>query len=660
MKFRNMIIALLCFLVVTVGCSNSKDVEEDELNSSQDFFSEAPRLQDDFYASVNFEELKEIQIPADKTSWGVFNKLIDETDNQLKSIFSELGKLESSDEDVMKAVSYYNMALDMDRRNELGFTPLQSEFDFIDKNSFDDIVLHFIFETPVESVFSLGAFSDPDNSSMLLFDVYQPSLGLPSRKYYFEEPEIMDKYKEHLVKIFEMVGDEDPEGSMEKVLKVETFLAEYSNTPTENRDIEATTNKYTMVELKEEYPNLPWDRIFEKIPNKDFQINLGQPKYFKALNDYVANLSVEEIRPFFKYALINTYILYLSDDFVDQDFEFYVKTLRGQEEQEPLWKKSQDLVLRDFPHSIGKIYVQKHFSDESKQEMERLVSNLKISFEKRIKQLDWMTPETKDKALEKLDMMNMKVGFPDKWDSYSQIEVVDGEFLLSRINVARFKVLNGDHGLFKVGEPKDKSKWSMAPFRVNAYYSPTNVEIVFPAAILQKPFFSLEQTDAQNYAGIGMIIGHEMTHGFDDKGKKMDKYGNLNNWWTEDDEMSFSKKAEMMQERYDGFEVLPNKFINGNLTLGENIADLGGISIALDAYHLVGNDNEEFFSHYSKSWAIKMREERQLQLLNIDPHSPAKYRINGILPNLDLFYETFNITEDDGMFIPEKDRVRIW
>lgn len=662
MKFKNMIIALLCFLIVTVGCSNTKEIAENDVNAeeSKEFFSGAPRLEDDFYETVNFHDLKEMKIPADKTSWGTFNKISNETDNQMKTIFSELSRLESEDEDIMKAVAYYNMAMDMETRNSLGIEPLEVEFDFIDNNGLNEIMLHFIFETPVGALMDIGAYSDMENSSLLIFDIYQPSLGLPSRRYYFEEEEILESYKQHLVKIFEMIGDDNPEESMQKVLRVETFLAEYSNTPTENRDIEATTNKFTIQELKTEYPNLPWGQIFEKIPADDFPVNVGQLKYFEALNKYVVDTPIEDMRPFFKYALINAYINYLSDDFVLQNFEFYGKTLRGQEEQEPLWKRSQDLVLRDFPHSIGKVYVQKYFSEESKEEMEKLVSNLKIAFEARIKDLDWMTPETKTKALEKLEAMGMKIGYPDKWDSYENIEVLDNEFLKSRINIVRFEALNGDHGLFKVGQAKDKTKWSMPPFMVNAYYSGTNVEIVFPAAILQEPFFSLDQTDAQNYAGIGMVIGHEITHGFDDKGKKMDKNGNLNNWWTDDDEKAFEVKSKMMQERFDSFEVLPEKFINGNLTLGENIADLGGLNIALDAYHLVGNNDEEFFTHYSKSWVIKMREERQIQLLNIDPHSPAKYRVNGILPNLDSFYTTFNITESDGMFIPNNERIKIW
>jgi predicted metalloendopeptidase len=496
---------------------------------------------------------------------------------------------------------------------------------------------------------------------------------LPDRDYYFDDSErglqLRDAYRNYIETMFDLAGSADPTEIADRLVQLETRLAEHQWTRVANRDPVARYNKLMDAELGEMLSNIDLDAYFAGIGSgRQEYVIVSQPSYMQAFNELFPEVPLATWREYEKLQAINSYAAFLATEYVDTRFDFFNKTLRGQEEQQPRWKSAISSVNRNLGELLGQLYVEKHFPPAAKTRMEVMVSYLILAYEESIQNLDWMSDETKAKALEKLSKFKPKIGYPDEWRDYSDLEISDDDLIG---NIIRARAFAHYRQIDKLGKPIDRNEWFMSPQTVNAYYNPPKNEIVFPAAILQPPFFMLDAEDARNYGAIGLVIGHEIGHGFDDSGSQYDGDGNLRNWWTEEDRERFEERTDKLVAQYSGFEVLPGLFINGELTLGENIGDLGGTAIALRAYEmsLEGSGspiidgltgNERFFLGMAQAWRSKNRAEATELRVKSDPHSPAYYRVNGVVPNVDAFYETYNVREGDGHFLPSGDRVRIW
>ena len=502
---------------------------------------------------------------------------------------------------------------------------------------------------------------------------WQSGLGLPDRDYYFDESargkELRAAYQVFVERIMTLAGSEDAAATAANIMALETNLAEHHWDKVDNRDPEKRYNRYSDEELGELLSNVNLDAYFEGIGSgrQDYVI-VSQPSYMQAMNALFPTIPVATWKEFLRYQAVTSYANFLSSDFVDTNFEFFGKTLSGQEEQQPRWKRAITSVNGNLGELLGQLYVEEHFPAEAKARMSTMVDYLILAYEESIRNLDWMSDETKAKALEKLSKFTPKIGYPDEWRDYSDLDI-DPEDLVG--NIRRARTFAHYRELDKLGKPIDRNEWFMSPQTVNAYYNPPMNEIVFPAAILQPPFFMLDAEDARNYGAIGLVIGHEIGHGFDDSGSQYDGDGNLKNWWTTADRERFEERTGRLVEQYNGFEALPGLFINGELTLGENIGDLGGAAIALRAYEmsLEGEESpiidgltgeERFFLGMAQVWRSKYRDEATELRIKSDPHSPPYYRVNGVVRNIDAFYETFDVKEGDAHFLEPDERVRIW
>ncbi len=673
-------VALACVALVA-GCDASAPeaaVPDPALQSGIDLagMDTSIRPQDDFFSYANGTWVENTEIPADQSGWGSFNILRDTGLAQLRTIIEDASKDAAPGEAATKIGSFYKAWVDVERANALGAKPLDDLFARIEAlEDFDDVVAFFgaTNELGLDAPFQLFISQDVKQPDRYVVITWQSGLGLPDRDYYFDETErgreIRAGYVRYVEKLLALSGYEDSQGAAERIMALETRLAEHHWDKVVNRDANKRYNKTTDAELQRMLSNFDLDAYFEGVgTGRQEYVIVSQPSYMQAMNDIAPAVDLSTWKEYLRLQALTSYADYLSEDFVDADFDFYGKTLQGRLEQQPRWKRAVDSINGNIGELMGKLYVERHFPPEAKARMEDMVANLILAYEESIRNLEWMSEETKAKALEKLSQFTPKIGYPEEWKDYSALEVAPDDLVG---NIQRARVLNHYREVDKLGKPVDRSEWFMTPQTVNAYYNPPMNEIVFPAAILQPPFFILEAEDARNYGAIGLVIGHEIGHGFDDQGSKYDGKGNLRNWWTEADRAAFEKRTKALVEQYNGFEPLPGLFVNGELTLGENIGDLGGAAIALRAYELSldGKESpvidgmtgrERFFLGFAQVWRSKYRAEATELRVKSDPHSPPVYRVNGVVPNVDAFYDTFNVAEGDGHWLPPEDRVHIW
>jgi putative endopeptidase len=642
------------------------------------YFDQNVKGNDDFYQHVNGGWLKNTEIPADKSRWGTFDILHEESLKQLHDIVDELSKqqlVEGSSE--QKVASLYANFMDEKSIEALGIQPIQAEITNVDalksKKDIAQLAAHFS-RIGVTSPFDVGIDQDMKNSTEMVAMLGQSGLGLPDRDYYLKNDakfkKIRSQYLKYIEKILSLAGDKQAAQHAQGILKLETQIAKIQWSNVQNRDVTKLYNIYKTQDLAKLSPKIDWQTYLEKqeLSDKIKTIQVIQPSYFKGLSPIVDNTSLEVWKAYFKFHLVSDFSSLLSQAFVDNSFDFYSKQLREIKEQKPRWKRGVQLVEGTLGESLGQIYVKKYFSAEKKQRMEVLVQNLMKAYSQSIDKLDWMSPTTKVQAQKKLASFAVKIGYPNKWRDYSALEIKNNDLIG---NVIRSREFEHQYALNKLGKPVDRDEWGMTPQTINAYYNASLNEIVFPAAILQPPFFDMDADDAVNYGAIGAIIGHEISHGFDDQGSQFDELGNMKNWWTAEDHRKFKEKTNTLVAQYNAYEPIKGYHVNGELTLGENIADNSGLAIAYKAYQLSLNgkaapvlDNltgeQRFYIGWAQAWRSKITDAMQVEFLKRDPHSPDKVRGNATLLNQAPFYDAFHIQQGDKMYLPANKRVTIW
>ncbi len=566
--------------------------------------------------------------------------------------------------------------MDIETRNKLGTKPLNDDLAMIDAiEDYSDLAAYFAyanrygFGTP----FAIGQVPDFKSPKEYMIYTWQAGLGLPERDYYFKDDEasqkIRDAYVPHIEKMLSLAGMQNAAEKAEMLMALETSIAELHMKKEQTRDWASNYKKVAIDDLSTLMPNFDWNAFLTQAELQDLSaLVVLQSDYMKQLDGLIQQTSIEDWKTFLKWGLINASATRLTDEFDNANFAFYSQTLRGVEEQRERWRRAVDVVNQHVGEVIGKVYVKEHFPPAAKARMMEMVDNLLAAYKDSIQDLDWMTDETREQALDKLSKFTVKIGYPDQWKDYSALTVAADDLYG---NLKRSADTQYDEMLEKQGGPVWTHEWSMTPQTVNAYYNPTMNEIVFPAAILQPPFFDMDAEDAINYGGIGAVIGHEIGHGFDDSGSTFDGDGVLRNWWTDEDRAEFEARTGQLVSQYNEFEALPGLFVNGEYTLGENIGDLGGISIALKAYHmsLDGEDapvldgftgDQRVFIGFGQVWAIKYRNEALRSRIQTDTHSPANFRANGSVRNVPEFYEAFDVTKDDELYLAPEKRVKIW
>ncbi|WP_345880820.1 M13 family metallopeptidase [Shewanella algae] len=642
-------------------------------------FDHQVRHQDDFYYSVNGKWLATTPIPADKSNYGAFSVLYEESQAALKQIIEEAAakpnRAEGSVE--QKIGDFYAAYMDSTLTDQLGIAPLKGQLADIAKTASHADIAALMGKLLTDGSgipFGFYVNNDAKNSSQYGVYLYQSGLTLPDRDYYLkDDPKFVanrEAMREYVRNLMSASGYPHADAAAANVANIELFIAQSQWSRVESRDANKAYNKMSLKELQQLMGGFDFDGFAKAagLTGKTQDVIVRQPSYFEKLGAEFGKFPVSAWQDYLAFHLVDSYAGLLSQQFVDLHFDFHSKTLMGIQEQKPRWKRAVDGADQVIGELVGKEYVARHFQPEAKARMESMIKNLIKGFEVSIDELEWMTPETKKAAQEKLSKFTYKIGYPDKWKDYSNLEIKADDLVGNYQRYARFEYQDM---LAKLGKPIDRSEWHMTPQTVNAYYNPVMNEIVFPAAILQPPFFNMEADDAVNYGGIGAVIGHEISHGFDDQGAKYDGDGNLRNWWTDKDREEFQKRGAQLSAQYSQFEALPGKFVNGDLTLGENIGDLGGLTVALRSYHLSLNGKEapvmdgltgdqRFFVGWSQVWRRNYRDEELGRRLLTDPHSPSHYRAMGTPRNVEGFYKAFDLKPTDKMYLSEEDRVKIW
>ncbi len=650
------------------------------------FFDNSVRAQDDFYRHVNGTWLNSTEIPADKGRYGSFDKLSDDSLEQLRTVVERLTQsADAADPDQRKLVELYASFMDEAALEKLDLRPLASEFARIAalkrRSQIPGLIAHF-------SLLGVGApyrpqvHQDARDATKYVFDLHQGGLGMPDRDYYLENDDrlqqIRAKYLQHVETMLRLAGDSaagEPAAAQEAhdIVALETALAKVQWTKVENRDPVKTYNRVELTQLARLAPGYNWKAYLSDagVAGKVDYLVISQPSYITAFNELVARTPLPVWRSYFRWRLLSEFAPFLSKKFVDENFAFYGTALRGITQNRPRWKRAVGLVDGAIGEGLGKIYVASYFPPEFKSRMDQLVRNLLAAYQADIDTLDWMGPETKQKAHEKLARFTTKIGYPAKWRDYSALRIVPGDLLG---NVMRANAFEYHRNVSKLGQPIDRTEWEMTPQTVNAYYNPEKNEIVFPAAILQPPFFNAQADDAVNYGGIGAVIGHEISHGFDDQGSQYDGLGNLLSapgWFTQADLDHFKARTRALVTQYSAFAPVPGFPINGELTLGENIADNSGLAIAYQAYQLsLGGEpapiidgltgEQRFFMGWAQVWRAKTRDNEAIMRIKSDPHSPAQFR--GSVPEMNQapFYQAFGVKDGDKMYLPPEQRVSLW
>lgn len=631
---------------------------------------------DDFYHYAVGSWVKQAKIPADKPMWCFFVEQGEKTDRILHKILLQAGKSADPDREEYKIGTLFALGMDEGRIEKDGFAPLEREIKDIEGikeiKELPRVMarLHLIGSGPF---FSFGSMHDPENSSRMIASLWQGGLSLPDRDYYLEKSsrEIREKYLAHLQKVFRLLGEEKALAGKhaDTILKIETALARVSMEKENLRDPYKTRHKISVRQLVRLTPSFNWKNYFAALGLAPPEtLNIGQPDFFRSLEQVLTHFSLEEIKTYLRWHLIASLSPYLGRDFVAADFAFFKKTFLGLQSQPPRWKRMVGVVNALLGEAVGKVYVKEHFPPSSKKKMQALTQNIIAAARQRIRELDWMEEATKKEALRKLDRLTVKVGYPDKWTDYSRLKIKKDAFMA---NILRANCFELQRELREIGKPSDRKKWYMPPQTVNAYFSPPNNEIVFPAAILQPTMFDPRADDAVNYGAIGAVIAHEITHDFDDQGRKYDARGNLRDWWTKNDDKRFRERAQRLEKQFSGYVAIDHLHVNGKLTLGENIADLGGLHIALTALQnsLRGKkrkkidgltEEQRFFFSWAEGWKSKIRPEYLRLIVKTNPHPPHVFRVNGPLANIPEFAKAFDLPKDCAMALPASKRTRIW
>ena len=654
------------------GCQTANDGNAHFVEDDMDL-SVAPG--EDFFQYANGGWLAKHPLPSDKGSHGSFDLLNDDNLQKLKDIVETAQKSGAAKGTSQQKVGdLYSCGMDTAARNADGYNALKPYLADIQSKAKDNLPELLVELQKIGSChfFALYAGSDVDNSEINIAKLYQSGLGMPNRNYYFDDSENGQKlqklYIEMLAKFGKLIGFENAEARAQAVFDFEKLLAEKQNTPEENRDPIKQNNKTKVSELAALYP-FDWEAYLSAWGLDIEIINIAQPKYFSSFGEIIKNADIEVIKDYLTLHLIYDNSNILSSDFEDAEFEFGGRNLLGQKEQKPLWKRVLGNVEGAIGEQVGQVFVEKYFPQSAKDRTRELIEHLRVAFGERIDKLTWMSDSTKAQAKDKLAAITIKIGFPDKWRDFSGLQI-DREkgFAANMLEATKFDVA---FDIAKIGKPVDHTEWFMLPQMVNAYYDPTSNEIVFPAGILQPPFFYANGDDAVNFGAIGVVIGHEMTHGFDDEGSHYDKFGNLKNWWTQQDREQFDATTSRLASHFSKFVVVDSLHINGELTLGENIADLGGLNIAYQAYHnaVAGKEvpaidgqsgDERFIRSYARIWAMNSSDEYLRRQVNIDPHSPGKFRVNAQMCLFEPFYEIFKPSPEDSLYRAPEDRIVIW
>ena len=664
--------------MVFAGCAQNNKEGKPAIDLANFDLTTAPS--EDFYQYACGGWMEANPLTPEYARYGIFDQLEKENNEKLKALIEELGSTPQKPGSVGEKIRMmYEMGLDSLKRNADGAAPVMEQLAAINAVSNHKELSAMAGRIHVESAspffgFYIGA--DEKNSTMNLLQFYQGGISMSDRDYYLLEDEstvkIRNAYRQYIDRLFVLAGysAEEAAKAADAVLALETEIAKVSVDRATLRDVHKNYNKMSVKEFTAKYDFLDWNEFFRETGiSKSTELNAGQIPFFEGLTKLLKKTSLEDQKLYLSFKLLNAASSYLSDDFVNANFDFYGRALQGKEELQPRWKSSLAIVNRSLAEAFGQMYVEKYFPASSKEKMIEMVANLQTALGERIEALEWMSEQTKSKAQEKLGTFIVKVGYPDNWKDYTALEIKNDSYWA---NICRTNVFAHNDMMEDEGQPVDRTEWGMSPQTVNAYYNPTTNEICFPAAILQPPFFNPDADDAVNYGGIGVVIGHEMTHGFDDQGRNYDKDGNLSAWWNEEDEEKFNERAQVLVEQYDKIVVLDSLHADGRYTLGENIADQGGLLVSYQAYMntLKGKDvpadidgftySQRFYIGYANLWAQNLRPQEIMRRTKTDVHSLGKWRVNAALRNIEDFYTAFDIKEGDAMFLAPEERINIW
>ncbi len=673
MKVKQILPVAVLAIAALTGCEGKKEMNSGIKLENMD--TTAMRGAD-FYQYACGGWMAAHPLTDEYSRFGTFDKLAENNREQLKGLIGEIAAGQHEQGSIAQKIGdLYNMAMDTDKLNADGMAPIKEDLDKINAIKDQAGIIQAMAELAGSAYFQFYVGADIMDSKTNIFQLYQGGIGLGEKEYYLEDDEatknIREGYKAHIVKMFQLIGQDEKRAtqSMEAVMEIETRLAQKSFNAVEQRNPAANYHMFTLDELKKQIPGFDWEAYLNALGVKDVKsMNVSQVEPVKEAVDIINTLPMDKQKAYLQWKLIDAAAAYLSEAFVAQNFDFYGKVMSGKKEDQPRWKKAVGTVNGVLGEAVGQMYVEKYFPAEAKERMVQLVKNLQKALGERIQALEWMGDSTKVKAIEKLNAFYVKVGYPDKWKDYSSLKIEKDSYWA---NIKRAQKFALDEMLGKAGKPVDIDEWHMTPQTVNAYYNPTTNEICFPAGILQYPFFDMNADDAFNYGAIGVVIGHEMTHGFDDQGRQFDKDGNLKDWWTAEDAERFNTRAQVMVDFFNKIEVLPGLMANGQLTLGENIADHGGLQVAYQAFKNATKDaplaekdgftpEQRFFLAYSGVWAGNIRDEQIRVYTKSDPHSLGRWRVNGALPHINAWYEAFGITENDSLYLAPEKRVSIW
>ena len=673
MKVKQILPVAAMAIATLTGCESKKEMNTGIRPENMDLTAQRGA---DFYQYACGGWMAANPLTDEYSRFGTFDQLAENNREQLKGLIAEIASKEHEQGSVAQKIGdLYNLAMNTEKLNADGMTPIQGDLDKINAIKDQAGIIETMADLLGTAYFQFYVGADIMDSKMNIFQLHQGGLSLGQKDYYLDTDEatvhIREEYKKHIVRMFQLVGQDEKQAtqSMEAVMEIETRLAKKAFSAVELRNPAANYHMLTLDEVKKQIPGFDWDAYLHAVGVKGVtSMNVSQIEPVKEAVAIINELPLEKQKAYFQWKLIGRAAGCLSDEFVAEDFNFYGKVLSGKKEDQPRWKKAVGTVNAVLGEAVGQMYVEKYFPAAAKERMTQLVKNLQIALGERIQALEWMGEETKAKAMEKLNTFYVKVGYPDKWKDYSSLNIEKDSYWA---NIKRANDFVLAEMLGKAGKPVDIEEWHMTPQTVNAYYNPTTNEICFPAGILQYPFFDMNADDAFNYGAIGVVIGHEMTHGFDDQGRQFDKEGNLKDWWTAEDAERFTERSKVLVDYFNAIEVLPGLQANGELTLGENIADHGGLQVAYQAFKNATKDaplaeeggftpEQRFFLAYSGVWAGNIRDEQIRVYTKSDPHSLGRWRVNGALPHINAWYEAFGITETDSMYLAPEKRASIW
>lgn len=634
---------------------------------------------DNFFQYANGGWMKANPIPEAYSRFGAFDEIQERKEKQLKTIILDAVDTKNASKGSLEQLigDFYISGMDTAKIEKEGIQPLNNELELIDNmkdaNDLQKEIAHLNI-MGIYPGFILYSAQDEKNSIQIIANLFQGGLGLGDKDYYLGEDarskQLRTEYIKHIANMFTLMGEDETQSKIaaKNIMDLETNIAKVSRARVDLRNPITNYNKMSIEECQKLTPNFDWKIYLDNMGLKINEINVGQPEFLTGISNQLKATPIDIWKTYLKWNLVNAVASNLSSDFVNEHFHFYGTIFSGKQKLKERWKRVLAETSGSLGEAVGQLYVKKYFPPKAKTRMLQLVANLKKSLGKRIEKLDWMSSETKEKALQKLGDINVKIGYPDKWIDYSKVDISKDSYLTNSLNTSKFSVRRE---LNKIGKPVDKKEWHMSPQTINAYYSPNMNEIVFPAAILQPPFFNQDADDAVNYGAIGTVIGHEMTHGFDDQGRMYDKDGNLKDWWTKEDADKFKKHVQVLVDQYNSFVVIDSMTVNGKLTLGENIADFGGITVSYNAWKMATEGKklknidgftpqQRFFLSYAQVWRQNIRPEELMKRLKQDVHSPAKFRVNGVVRNVPQFYEAFDINKGDKLYLPEDERAKIW